>query len=127
MAVAPSVGLGLWFGASGEPSQSRAIGMQVSLVLAPLLATAACIVRARRSPASAERVGWALLAASAGMWAAASVMFAWYFVVLARPPAFPSIADLLYLGFALPLAAAMVAFASTSTSAASRSRALLDG
>jgi len=98
----------------------------VGNTVAPLLATVACAIAARRSQGRIRR-GWWLLAASTGAWGAGNVVWTWYELVLGREVPFPSLADVGYLAF-VPLAAtAMFTFPDAPTTLAARMRTALDG
>jgi PAS domain S-box-containing protein len=90
-------------------------------------AAAACCVWAAMWNSGRQRVGWALLAASAATWGAGEVVWSVYEVGLGIDVPFPSAADAGFLG-AIPLAAVgIVAFYSTPRGTSTRLRLWLDG
>jgi hypothetical protein len=130
------VALGLALGASlaflafllARPVGDGAVKLVANLaqLLAPALAAASC-AWAAASGTGRTRRAWALLAASAGSWAAGQAAWVWYEHVVQREAPFPSLADLGYLA-AIPLAAAaMLAFPGRAERVTMAARSLLDG
>jgi two-component system, sensor histidine kinase and response regulator len=95
-------------------------------------AVAACIAAvccglAARGRSGRQRLGWALLSASAATWCAGEVVWSVYEVGLRVSVPYPSVADAGFLG-AIPLAAAgILAFFSTARGTSTRLRLWLDG
>jgi two-component system, sensor histidine kinase and response regulator len=90
-------------------------------------AAALCCIWAAVRNSGRQRVGWALLAASAATWGAGEVVWSVYEVGLGIDVPFPSAADAGFLG-AIPLAAVgIVAFYSTPRGTSTRLRLWLDG
>ena len=91
------------------------------------LAAAICCVWAAMRNSGRQRVGWALLAASAATWGAGEVVWSVYEVGLGIDVPFPSAADAGFLG-AIPLAAlGILAFYSPARGTSTRLRLWLDG
>jgi len=129
--------LGLAVGASlgflafleARPASDGTVKLVANLaqLLAPTLAAASCAWAAASGSGGRYRRAWALLAASAGSWAAGQAIWVWYEHVAQRELPFPSLADVGYLG-AIPLAvAAMLAFPGQAERAVLQVRSLLDG
>ncbi|HUY73284.1 MAG TPA: PAS domain-containing sensor histidine kinase [Candidatus Dormibacteraeota bacterium] len=94
--------------------------------VAAFIALACCAVAARRNRGR-QRLGWALLSASAATWGAGEVVWSVYQVGLGIAVPFPSAADVGFLG-AIPLAAAgILCFFSTPRGTSTRLRLWLDG
>jgi PAS domain S-box-containing protein len=94
--------------------------------VAGFVAALCCGIAARRS-IGRQRLGWALLSASAATWAAGEVVWSVYEVGLGVDVPYPSAADVGFLG-AIPLAAAgILCFFSTPRGTSTRLRLLLDG
>ena len=98
----------------------------LTLVVAALVATAACWRAARRGPAPMRKT-WLLLGAGTAAWTFGMVMWAWFQLVLHDDLPSPSAADAGFITM-LPLAAAAVLwFPSAGRSLTSRLRVLADG
>src|SRR5690348_2432843 len=94
--------------------------------VAAALAAAACAWAARRA-AGKERLGWALMSASAGLWAAGEVVWSIYEVGLGVKVPYPSLADAGFLA-AVPFAIAGIrAFWSEARGTSARWRVWFDG
>ena len=90
-------------------------------------AAALCCVLAARRHTGRQRLGWALLAASAATWGVGEVVWSVYEVGLGIEVPYPSAADIGFLG-AMPLTAAgILCFFSTSRGTSTRLRLWLDG
>ena len=93
---------------------------------AAFIAAVACGIAAMRN-SGRQRLGWALLSASAATWCAGEVVWSVYEVGMGLDVPFPSAADAGFLG-AIPLAAAgMLAFFSTPRGTSTRLRLWFDG
>ena len=93
--------------------------------IAAFIAAAACGVAARQA-SGRQRLGWALLAISAGAWGAGQVVWSVYEIGTGNVP-YPSAADVGFLA-AIPLGAAgILAFFSTPRGTSTRLRLWLDG
>ncbi|MDQ3502881.1 MAG: hypothetical protein M3486_04570, partial [Actinomycetota bacterium] len=75
---------------------------------AALIAGLACFRAARRG--GAEVRGWALLAVGAFVWVAAATLWMYYGLTRDHLYPFPSVADLGFIGYSLPVAAGLLAF-----------------
>jgi len=89
-----------------------------------LLAVAGCVGAARRG--GPERRAWALLASALGVWAAAMTLWTWYGLTRDHVYPFPSLADLGFVGYAVPAVAALLLFPRSSLRRVSRLREVLD-
>jgi PAS domain S-box-containing protein len=90
-------------------------------------AAALCCVLAARRYMGRQRLGWALLAASAATWGVGEVVWSVYEVGLGIEVPYPSAADIGFLG-AIPLTTAgILCFFSTSRGTSIRLRLWLDG
>jgi len=94
--------------------------------VAAALASAACVWGARRARGR-DRLGWALMGISAGLWAAGEVVWSIYEVGLGVQVPYPSLADAGFLS-AVPFAIAGIrAFWSDARGTSSRWRVWFDG
>jgi len=94
--------------------------------VAAAIASAACVWAARRARGK-DRLGWALLGASAGLWAAGEVVWSIYEVGLGVQVPYPSLADAGFLA-AVPFAVAGIrAFWSDARGTSARWRVWFDG
>ncbi|HEY5179196.1 MAG TPA: EAL domain-containing protein, partial [Dermatophilaceae bacterium] len=96
----------------------------LSQLAAVLLAVAGCVGAARRG--GPERRAWAVLASALGVWAMAMTLWTWYGLTRDHVYPFPSLADLGFVGYAVPTVAALLLFPRSSLRRASRLRELLD-
>ena len=96
----------------------------LSQLAAVLLAVAGCAEAARRG--GPERRAWAVLASALGVWAMAMTLWTWYGSTRDHVYPFPSLADLGFVGYAVPAVAALLLFPRSSLRRASRLRELLD-
>jgi len=93
-------------------------------VAAVLLAVAGCVMAARRG--GPERRAWAVLASALGVWAAAMTLWTWFGLTRDHVYPFPSLADLGFVGYAVPAVAALLLFPRSTVGRASRLHELLD-
>jgi len=94
--------------------------------VAAAIASAACVWAASRS-AGKDRLGWALMSISAGLWAAGEVVWSIYEVGMGVPVPYPSLADVGFLA-AVPFAIAGIrAFWGDARGTSSRWRIWFDG
>jgi len=94
--------------------------------VAAAVASVACVWAASRA-AGRDRLGWALMSISAGLWAAGEVVWSIYEVGLGVPTPYPSLADVGFLS-AVPFALAGIrAFWSAPRGTSSRWRVWFDG
>ena len=91
---------------------------------AALLAVAGCVGAARRG--GPDRRAWTVLASAVGVWATAMTLWAWYGLTRDHVYPFPSLADVGFVGYAVPTVAALLLFPRSSLHRASRLRELLD-
>jgi two-component system sensor histidine kinase/response regulator len=94
-------------------------------LVAALIAAVACAWAARRSDGR-QSLGWALMSASAGVWAVGQVVFTYYEVVAGITGPSPSPADIGFLGGVALACAAMVVFWICGGGGSGRWRAWLD-
>lgn len=123
LAVVSAVFLGVFYAVTTfAPESPAAVFDNLSQLVAPCLAGAACLFAARSAK---ERRAWRFMAASVFAWGAGQLVWVVYEVILGRevPPISP--ADIGFLA-SIPLAwAALLSFPATRS--ASRGRAVLDG
>ena len=93
-------------------------------LLASLVAAGACWRAARRG--GPERRAWTLLSVSMLMWSTAALIWFSYGVTRDHVYPFPSVADLGFVLYAVPAAAALMAFPREPELTVSRFRALMD-
>jgi diguanylate cyclase len=94
--------------------------------VAAALASTACVWAARRASGK-DRLGWALMGISAGLWAAGEVVWSIYEVGLGVPTPYPSLADAGFLA-AVPFAFAGIrAFWGAARGTSARWRIWFDG
>ena len=96
----------------------------LSQLAATLLAVAGCVAAARRG--GPERRAWAVLASAVGVWAMAMALWTWYGLTLDHVYPFPSLADIGFVGYAVPTVAALLLFPRSLLRRASRLHELLD-
>ena len=96
----------------------------LSQLAATLLAAAGCVAAARRG--GPERRAWTVLASAVGVWAMAMTLWTWYGLTLDHVYPFPSLADIGFVGYAVPTVAALLLFPRSSLRRASRLHELLD-
>jgi len=122
LAAAVTVWLGFQFGGQAITSAVSQAGQGTPAVAAVV----SCAWAARRSHGRL-RWAWALLAASAGSWAAGEIVWSYYTLGLNVAAPFPSLADAGFLG-AIPFAVAgVLSFPSAPDRRTTRLRAILDG
>jgi diguanylate cyclase (GGDEF)-like protein/PAS domain S-box-containing protein len=109
----------------GQPRSGLAqtVG-DLSELTAVLLAVAGCMGAAKRG--GSDRRAWLVLALALGVWAAAATLWAWYGLTRNHVYPFPSLAELGFVGYAVPAVAALLLFPRASLRRASRLRELLD-
>jgi hypothetical protein len=117
--------LGLTIVVVGRPHSALAqtIG-DLTQLTAVLVAVAGCVKAARRD--GPERLAWAALASALGVWATAMTVWTLYGLTRNHDYPFPSLADLGFVGYAVPAVAALMLFPRSSRRRASRPRELLD-
>jgi PAS domain S-box-containing protein len=107
---------------SGTPT-AQAVG-DVSLFIAAVVATVSCWRAARL--ASDEKRAWTLIAVAATVYTLGQVVYTTYGFTRDHVYPFPSLADIGYLGFAVPAAAGLLLFPRTGLRRASRVHTVLD-
>ncbi len=110
--------------ASGPGMQFAQGFGDVAILFAVLLAAASCVRAARRRGPAAR--GWALMAASTGLWSAGQLAWTVYGFTRHHIYPYPSLADLGYLGYSVPAVAALLRFPRRPERRVSRLRTLLD-
>lgn len=126
-ACAGGIGLVLAVGAyvwrySGTPS-AQTLG-NFSQLFAVVIAAVSCAAAARK--ASDERPAWTMLALAATVWATGMALYAMYGVTRDHVYPYPSVADLGFIGYAVPAAVALFLFPQTTQRQLSRLRPLQD-
>jgi diguanylate cyclase (GGDEF)-like protein/PAS domain S-box-containing protein len=115
----------VWLGSELGSARVRIVVSDLMYVVAPLLAARACWAahRARRG----RHTGWAWVATGCLVWAFGSVAFTFYELVLDQTAPFPSVADLGYVLYAVPVAIGITRFPRVGGTAWARWRLALDG
>ena len=124
MSVAVVLVVGCYLTAASGSDPAKLVG-NVGQLLASALAALACFRASRRQALYAR--GWFLMGISAGIWSAAAGLWLIYGISRDNEYPFPSLADIGFLGYALPAGAALLAFPTGRTRLVSRLRTLLDG
>jgi len=114
----------IFLGVNSATGLDQDVG-NLAQLLSSLVAGLACASAARRG--GPDRRGWVLLSVAMLVWTAAATIWFWFGITRDHTYPFPSIADIGFLGYAVPAAAALVAFPRESVLLVSRFRALLDG
>jgi diguanylate cyclase (GGDEF)-like protein/PAS domain S-box-containing protein len=121
--LAGLVGLSIVVFSQPRSALAQTVG-DLTQLTAALLAVAGCVKAARRG--GPDRLAWATLASAVGVWAAGLALWTWFGLTRSHVYPFPSLADLGFIGYAVPAVAALMLFARTSWRRASRLRELLD-
>jgi diguanylate cyclase (GGDEF)-like protein len=124
LAVLSVLLFGLWLAAGAGSAGTRRLVSDLVFVAAPAVAAVSCW-RAHRVR-HGRHTAWAWLAAGCLTWAAASVVWTVYETVLVAPSPFPSLADVGYIGYALPIAIGIARFPRSAGNLWSRRRAYFD-
>ncbi len=116
---------GVWLSGDLGGPRLRLLVSDVVFVLAPLVAATSCwsAHRLRRG----RHTGWAWLTVGCLIWAGASVVRTFDEVALQDSSPFPSLADIGFIGYAVPVAVAITRFPRSAGNLWSRWRLLLDG
>src|SRR3954447_15174251 len=122
-AVAAAV-FGAWLTSGVGSDHTRRLVSDLVFVVAPLVAAHSCwrargLRRGRHS-------GWRWIMAGCLLWAAGSAVWTGY-LLLGHPAPFPSLADLAYVGYAVPVAVGVTRFPCPAETEWARLRLLLDG
>ncbi len=104
-------------------SQAQAVG-DLAILAAAVLAVVSCAAAARRGGPSAR--AWTMLTVAMLVWTGAHMMWTWYGLTRDHVYPFPSVADLGYIGYGLPAAAALLLFPRSTRRAFSTLRIVLD-
>lgn len=97
----------------------------LAILAASATATAACLLAARRGVRA--RLAWAFMAAATGLWTAGMAYWTWMGLTRDHRYAFPSFADVGFVGYAVPAAVALLLFPRNSRGPWSPLRVALDG
>jgi diguanylate cyclase (GGDEF)-like protein/PAS domain S-box-containing protein len=117
----------LWLGADMPPLAGlRAGAIMLCHIVVPAMAAVLCVLPGRRASIRSDRLGWLLLGGSAATWSAASVVFGWH-QLSGDPPPYPSIADGMYIAYAVPALAGLFMFAWSVPHVVSRLHTVMDG
>jgi diguanylate cyclase (GGDEF)-like protein/PAS domain S-box-containing protein len=115
----------LWLAAHLGSAQVRIVVSDLMFVVAPLVAAHASWSAHRLR--GGRHAGWAWVAGGCLVWALGSVAFAFYELVLGVTSPFPSVADLGYVLYALPIAYGITRFPRATGNAWAQWRLALDG
>ena len=124
LATVTVVTLLLFLHARSGTALAQKVG-DVAIMVAVVLAGLVCARAARRSGPDAR--GWALLTVGMSVWAAGNAMWTYYGFTRDHVYPFPSLADLGFIGYSLPVAAGLLAFPRVGQKTVSRARVALDG
>jgi diguanylate cyclase (GGDEF)-like protein/PAS domain S-box-containing protein len=114
----------LWLVSDLASRRTEAIVSDLVFVAAPLFAARTCWGAHQRD--RDRHTGWWWISMGCLTWAAGSTVFAYYEVALGRVAPIPSLADLGYVGYALPVAVGILRFPRASGNVWSRLRWGLD-
>ena len=114
----------LWLSSDVGSRRADMLASDVLFVVVPLLAAWACRRAHLRDPH--EHDAWAWIAVGCLAWAVGSATFAGHQLVYGVVAPIPSLADLGYIGYALPVAVGILRFPRTPGSVWSRWRSTLD-
>jgi len=114
------VGVGLYLG-SHPPSSStsQAVG-DLSILAFSLIATIGCARAAR--PRTPLRGGWIFLTAATVLWTLGELTYTLFGLTRNHVYPFPSLADVWFLGYAIPLIGGLLAFPRVRDRAPAKSR-----
>jgi signal transduction histidine kinase len=115
--------LGLFFAANSGTPAALVTG-DFTILAASLLAGASCTRAARRGGANAR--AWTFMAAAAFTWAAGMAVYAFYGLANNHVYPFPSLADALFISYAVPAVAALFAFRRRGGNHVALYRAVMD-
>ncbi len=118
------VGFLLFLLPHGPGGHTRALVSDAVLVLAPLVAAAACRGADRRR--QGRHRAWAWLGAGCLTWALGAVGWAGHLLLVGGPPPMPSLADVACIGYAIPVAVAIFRFPRSRRTGWSGRRLALD-
>lgn len=107
-AVIALVAMGLWLGLNDASLHTREVVSDLAFVVAPAIAAACCWSAGRRS--NPWRDGWSWVGLGCLTWAGASVIWAFYELVLGQYAPFPSYADIPFILYAVPMVIGLLRF-----------------
>src|SRR3954447_18234063 len=107
-AVVALVGMGLWLGFNDASLHTREVVSDLAFVVAPAIAAASCWRAGRRS--NPWRGGWSWVGLGCLTWAGASVIWAFYELVLGQYAPFPSYADIPFIFYSVPVVIGLLRF-----------------
>ncbi|MFJ5861727.1 response regulator [Pseudarthrobacter sp. NPDC092439] len=123
LTVTALAALGVFFAANNGTAPAMVTG-DFLILAASLLAGASCARAARRGGPNAR--AWALMAVAVFWWAAGMAVYAYYGLAYNHVYPFPSIADVGFIGYSLPAAAALFAFKRRPGNPVALFRAVMD-
>src|SRR5947209_2458539 len=97
-----------WLGANHASLHTREVVSDLAFMVAPTIAAVCCWTAGRRS--NPWRDGWRWVGLGCLTWAAASLIWAFYELVLGQYAPFPSYADLPYTVYAVPMVIGLLRF-----------------
>jgi diguanylate cyclase (GGDEF)-like protein/PAS domain S-box-containing protein len=100
--------LGTWLATNHATLHTREVVSDLAFVAAPLVAAASCWSASRRD--SAWRAGWRWVGVGCLSWAAGSIVWATYELLLGSYAPFPSLADIPYIFYSVPLVVGLLRF-----------------
>src|SRR3954468_20299880 len=99
---------GCWLATNDATLHTREFVSDLAFIVAPAIAAACCWSAGRRS--NPWRDGWSWVGLGCLTWAAASVMWAFYELVLGQYAPFPSYADIPFILYAVPVVIGVLRF-----------------
>lgn len=122
-AVALLAAVGVYVAQNPRTPTAQTLG-DLSELLAVVVAALSCAWAAAK--ASDEKRAWATMAVAATVWALGMATYAWYGIARDHVYPFPSVADLGFIGYALPAAVALFMFPRQRQRSSSRLRIGVD-
>src|SRR4051812_14218367 len=107
-AVIALVAMGLWLGLNHASLHTREVVSDLAFIVAPAIAAVCCWRAGRRS--NPWRGGWCWVGLGCLTWAAASVIWAFYELVLGQYAPFPSYADIPFIFYSVPVVIGLLRF-----------------
>ena len=124
LVVAYTAAVGGVIAAQPRSAFAQTVG-DLAITSSCLLALAGCLRAWRRGGPAAR--GWRMMAVAVAVWSAGQVLWTYYGFSRHHVYPFPSLADAGYLGYSLPLIAALLLFPRSTHGHIARVRSLLDG
>ncbi|MEN2745271.1 response regulator, partial [Sinomonas halotolerans] len=121
--AAPAV---IAWGFSLEPGSRLFMGIGDSAILLAALAALVSSMYAAHRPGTENRRAWTLMVVSMAIWSGGMAVWTYYGATRDHQYPFPSLADVGFVGYSLPAAAALLSFKRPAVSPVAMARSLLD-